>query len=52
MIMNDSLMATMNLMKVVCFVIFVGHWLACTFFAIGSGELLVERDCWLRRFEL
>lgn len=52
MIFNESLIATINLMKVVCFVIFVGHWLACIFFAIGSMELSEDENCWLREFEL
>lgn len=52
MIMNDSLMATVNITKVLAFVIFVAHWLACTFFAIGVSELSEYRNCWLREFNL
>ena len=37
MIADGPLIPTINLMKVVCFVIFMGHWLACIFFAIGSS---------------
>ena len=35
LIMSDSLMAAVNMMKVVCVVIFIAHWIACAFFAIG-----------------
>lgn len=37
--MNDALVAAMNLFKVVAVVIFIGHWIACIFFAIGASEL-------------
>ena len=36
LIMSDSLMASVNMMKVVAIVIFIAHWIACAFFAIGS----------------
>lgn len=52
MIMNDSITAMIDMMKVMFIVIFIGHWLACLFFAIGSMELMNYRDCWLRKSEL
>ena len=36
LIMSDSLMATVNMMKVVAIVLFIAHWMACIFFAVGS----------------
>jgi hypothetical protein len=38
-------------MKVMCVVIFIGHWIACIFFAIGASEL-TEKDCWLKHTDL
>ena len=52
MIFNESLVAYINLMKVVCFVVFVGHWLACIFFAVGSMELDEVDNCWLKQIGL
>jgi len=45
--MNDTLVATINLLKVIAVVIFIGHWIACIFFAIGTSELEQDPDCWL-----
>lgn len=39
LIMNDALVAAMNLFKVVAIVMFIGHWIACIFYAIGTSEL-------------
>ena len=50
--MSDSLMAAVNMMKVVCVVIFIAHWIACAFFAIGQDQLSSHRHCWIREFDL
>jgi hypothetical protein len=47
LIMNDSLLSVMNLMKVIVVVVFIGHWIACLFYSVGKSELLETRDCWL-----
>lgn len=47
LIMNDAFVATLNLLKVVCVVIFIGHWIACIFYAIGFAEFQNNYDCWL-----
>ena len=38
LIMNDAFVATLNLLKVIAVVLFIGHWIACIFFAIGDYE--------------
>ena len=45
--MNDSFVAMLNLFKVISVVIFIGHWIACIFFSIGSSELTQVKDCWI-----
>jgi hypothetical protein len=45
-------MAAVNMMKVVCVVIFIAHWIACAFFAIGQDQLYSHRHCWIREFDL
>ena len=50
--MNDALVAAMNLFKVVAIVMFIGHWIACIFFAIGSSELESEENCWLTNADI
>jgi hypothetical protein len=45
--MNDAFVATLNLLKVVAVVIFIGHWIACIFYAIGANEYEAAYDCWL-----
>jgi hypothetical protein len=39
LIINDGLVAILNLLKVICVVLFIGHWIACLFYAIGTSEL-------------
>ena len=36
LIFNDAIIALVNLLKVISVVIFIGHWIACIFFAIGA----------------
>ena len=50
--MNDALVAAMNLFKVVAVVIFIGHWVACIFFAIGASEVETHEVCWLTNADL
>ena len=50
--MNDALVAAMNLFTVVAVVIFIGHWIACIFFAIGMSELETNEDCWLTNADI
>jgi hyperpolarization activated cyclic nucleotide-gated potassium channel 2 len=45
--MNDALVATLNLLKVVAVVLFIGHWIACIFYAIGDFEFKNKYSCWL-----
>mmetsp|Transcript_8674 Transcript_8674/g.13456 ORF Transcript_8674/g.13456 Transcript_8674/m.13456 type:complete len:86 (+) Transcript_8674:1386-1643(+) len=48
LVMNETLIATLNLLKVVSIVIFIGHWIGSIFFVIGSGECAdYGNDCWL-----
>jgi len=47
MIMNDSLMALLNITRVILVVMFIGHWIACFFFMIGSLESKEKRNCWI-----
>ena len=52
LIMNDAFVATLNLLKVVAVVIFIGHWIACIFYAIGASEYEDKYDCWLTNANL
>ena len=44
--MNDALIAAMNLLRVIAVVLFIGHWIACIFFAIGQSESEYYEDNW------
>lgn len=50
--MNDAFVATLNLLKVIAVVLFIGHWIACIFYAIGAYELEAQYDCWLTNASL
>lgn len=50
--MNDALVAIINLFKVICVVLFIGHWIACLFYAIGASEYQSVYDCWLTNADL
>ena len=52
LIMNDAFVATLNLLKVVAVVIFIGHWIACIFYAIGASEYEANYDSWLTNADL
>lgn len=47
--MNETIVAFLNLVKVFAVVIFIGHWIACIFYAIGNSEQKEYKDCWLNR---
>ena len=46
-IMNDMLNAILGFIKVITVILFIAHWIACIFYAIGSAELDSEPICWL-----
>jgi hypothetical protein len=46
-IMNDMINAFLSFLKVVVVILFIAHWMACTFYLIGSIELDTEPVCWL-----
>lgn len=37
--MNETLVAIMNLLRVISVVFFIAHWIACIFYAIGLSEI-------------
>ncbi len=45
--MNDMINAFLSFLKVVVVILFIAHWMACTFYLIGSIELDTEPVCWL-----
>lgn len=51
-IMNDALSAFVNLIKVISVVLFIGHWIACIFWAIGSNETAYDKKSWVITFNL
>mmetsp|Transcript_26768 Transcript_26768/g.25790 ORF Transcript_26768/g.25790 Transcript_26768/m.25790 type:complete len:548 (+) Transcript_26768:611-2254(+) len=46
-IMSDMLNAILGFLKVITVILFIAHWIACIFFAIGSSELDTEPICWI-----
>jgi hyperpolarization activated cyclic nucleotide-gated potassium channel 2 len=46
-IMSDMLNAILGFFKVITVILFIAHWIACIFFAIGSSELDSEPVCWI-----
>ena len=46
-IMSDLLNAILGFLKVITVILFIAHWIACIFYAIGQGELETEPICWL-----
>lgn len=49
LIMNETLVAFLNLLRVISVVFFIAHWIACIFFSIGSGE---DNGGWIKAFNL
>jgi hyperpolarization activated cyclic nucleotide-gated potassium channel 2 len=47
-IVNETLIATINLLKVVLVVVFIGHWMACIFYQIGILEMDTHSKTWIR----
>jgi len=52
LIMNDTLLSMINLFRVICVVVFIGHWMACLLYALGKSELETHRDGWLTNINL
>jgi len=52
LIMNDGIVAFLNLLKVFFVVLFIGHWIACVFYAIGASEYEAVYDSWLTNGDL
>lgn len=48
LIINETLIALINLLKVVLVVLFIGHWMACIFFYIGSFESDITSVTWIK----
>jgi hypothetical protein len=46
-IMSDMLNAILGFFKVITVILFIAHWIACIFYAIGASELDTEPQCWL-----
>jgi hypothetical protein len=46
-IMSDMLNAVLGFLKVITIILFIAHWIACIFFAIGNSQLGSEPICWL-----
>lgn len=46
-IINETALAIINLMRVIIVVTFVGHWMACLFFQIGSFEMENDEENWI-----
>lgn len=46
-IMSDAINAILGFFKVITVILFIAHWIACIFFAIGNSELDSEPICWL-----
>lgn len=51
-IINEQFVAFLNLMKVVIVVAFIGHWMACLFFQIGSLETEFGDTSWQLNIDL
>ena len=46
-IMSDMINAILGFLKVITVILFIAHWIACIFYAIGASELDSEPICWL-----
>jgi Ion transport protein len=46
-IMSDMLNAILSFFKVITVILFIAHWIACIFYAIGASELDSQPVCWL-----
>ena len=45
--MNETIVAMMNLLRVISVVFFIAHWIACIFYAIGESETSEGRKSWI-----
>lgn len=46
-IMSDTLNAILGFLKVIIVILFIAHWIACIFYAVGAAELSTEPVCWI-----
>jgi hypothetical protein len=46
-IMSDAVNAILGFLKVITVILFIAHWIACIFYAIGVQQLDSEPICWL-----
>jgi len=46
--MNETIIAFINLLKVIAVVIFIGHWIACIMYAIGDSYSDEEETSWIK----
>lgn len=51
-IMNEAVIAFINLLRVISVVFFIAHWIACIFFAIGMIEYDGGRYGWIQAYEI
>ena len=47
-IVSDSVNALIRFMKLACIILFVAHWIACFFWAVGMEEMQARELCWIR----
>ena len=48
--MNETVIAFLNLLRVISVVFFIAHWIACIFFAIGKQEYDAGNLGWIMNF--
>ena len=46
-IMNETVIAFMNLLRVISVVFFIAHWIACIFYAIGDSAVKSGNVGWI-----
>lgn len=46
LIMNDTIVALFNFLKIILVFLIIAHWLACIYFSIGQSEYLNLNTCW------
>ena len=46
--MSDLLNAFLGFFKIVSVIMFIAHWTGCIFYAIGSSEMAVHENCWIK----
>jgi len=51
-IASDSFNVILKFAKLIIFILFLAHWIACFFYAIGATQLTKHRMCWIRVMEI